>query len=252
MKSRPIIFDAESVRAILAGTKTMTRRVVKPQPTGEPRAHIEWSRRLAAFCGDHRPDPVKLAAHAESLKGHIFPFTTVTGSLCSYPCRYGRPGDELWVRETFCSQFVDPPGPNGYYDGWWYKASNPEVLKVDGDGSVVYRKDGVEASPWVSPMRMPREASRITLRVTDVRVERVQVITEADAKAEGVETDDFLDRMDTILSIAVEGCGPVIYPTLRTEFERRWDSINAKRGFSWESNPWVFVVSFERTEAAHG
>ena len=98
---------------------------------------------------------------------------------------YGFAGDGLWVRETFCSRFVDPPGPNGYYDGYWYAATDETPMAVDGDGGMRYRKNGEEASPWISPLRMPREASRLTLRVTGVRVERVQEITEADAIAEG-------------------------------------------------------------------
>lgn len=103
MIERPILMSGPMVRAILEGWKSMTRRVVKPQPTGDPRPLSEWSRGLAAACHDHAPDPVKLTAHSERLKGRIFPFTTpgASGVLMSPTCPYGVPGDRLYVRHAF-------------------------------------------------------------------------------------------------------------------------------------------------------
>lgn len=265
MNSRPIIFDGESVRAILAGEKTQTRRVVKPQPefagirSWEPG---KWARTISAGGRDEHdffvPNPV-------ARMGDYLP-NTRNGPWIS---PYGDdPNDLLWVRETFCSRFVDPPGPNGFYDGWWYLATDdPGTVKVDGDGGVIYRKNGEEASPWISPMRMPREASRITLRVTGVRIELLQSITGEDARAEGVkypvaessvpgkvaplfQVPDGHRRADD-WGIVGKGSRPATHDDLsRLEYSLRWDSINRKRGFGWDANPWVWVVSFERGEAS--
>lgn len=269
MNSRPIIFDAKSVRAILAGEKTQTRRVVKPQPEFAGVRSYErgkWARVISAGGRDEHdffvPNPV-------ASMGDMLP-NTKNGPWIS---PYGDdPNDLLWVRETFCSRFVDPPGPNGYYDGWWYLATDdPGTMKVDGDGGVVYRKNGEQASPWISPMRMPREASRITLRVTGVRIERLQEISGGDARAEGVkypvkETSipgkvaPLYQLPEGLMRAAQWGIVktakrkakrlPTHDDLSRLEYSLRWDRINGKRGFGWDSNPWVWVVTFERVEAS--
>lgn len=253
MKSRPIIFDGESVRAILAGRKTQTRRVVKPQPTGEPRPLIEWSRGIAAACHDYSPDPAKLAAHAERLRGRVLPFTTESGSLGSRPCPYGAPGDELWVREAWAVEDAS-------------KLKLPEYCG-GGNPDWIYYRDPVHIGTgltWRSPIFMPRWASRLTLRVTDVRVERVQDVSEADAIAEGATRRESgwscdwsrvgeLSRYATASAVKSRDLAPlsgrdVALGTARHAFGNRWDAINAKRGFSWHSNPWVWVVSFVKLE----
>ena len=164
MKERPIIFSGPSVRAILDGRKTQTRRIVKA-PKGMS----------AEFAG------------------------------VDFACPYGCPGDRLWVRETH--SFYDRECRKPYYqadiDDW-------------------------EPGGWRSPIFMPRWASRITLEITDVRVQRVQEITEAEAKAEGVHC-------------AVNGSNRLAFATL-------WDSVNAKRGFSWADNLWVWAITFWRVE----
>ena len=243
MKSRPIIFDGESVRAILEGRKTQTRRVVKNKTA------LEW------LAPDDLPG------------GSMFSPAFVANPE-NFLSPYGFAGDELWVRETFCSRFVDPPGPNGYYDGYWYAATDETPQKVDGDGCTVFRKNGEEASPWISPLRMPREASRLTLRVTDVRVERVRDISEADAMAEGCKPvvwsdppwwQGYREFNGDLLHQQTQGEQPpdwMIEPhkmkpckhmdtSARQMFAGRWISINEKRGFGWATNPWVWAVTFE-------
>lgn len=190
MNCKPILFSGEMVRAILEGRKTQTRRVIKPQPSGIMTWHpvIErWS-------------------------------VNRTGEL--YKDKYGRPGDRLWVRETFA--------PFGDAGAVWFKAGIPEYrggLRV-GWLDFPYKLDSTFEPPndlkWRPSIFMPRWASRITLEVTDIRIERVQDISSDDIKA--------------------EGCPP--HHTLYGWWEHLWDSINAKRGYSWESNPWVWVVSF--------
>ena len=186
MKERPIIMGAESVRAILEGRKTQTRRVIKPQPKfiGAPNVPFKTD--------DANP------------KGII-------------NCPYGNVGDRLWVRETvFVETFHQQSDEELERDGF-----NPNI------GVWVYRADNHDyptiTANWTSPMFMPREASRITLQITDIRVERVQDITEEDAIAEGVES------FNTVAS-----------------YSYLWDSLNAKRGYPWENNPWVWVISFKR------
>ena len=186
MKERPIIMGAESVRAILEGRKTQTRRVIKPQPKfiGAPNVPFKTD--------DANP------------KGII-------------NCPYGNVGDRLWVRETvFFETFHQQSDEELERDGF-----NPNI------GVWVYRADNHDyptiTANWTSPMFMPREASRITLQITDIRVERVQDITEEDAIAEGVES------FNTVAS-----------------YSYLWDSLNAKRGYPWENNPWVWVISFKR------
>lgn len=121
-------------------------------------------------------------------------------------CPYGQPGDRLWVRETWCRTAA---------------------------GYTQYRADDKREQPywtllkWKPSIHMPRLASRITLEITDVRVERLQDITHRDALSEGVEYD-----------VSKQDGSPL------SRFENLWNSINAKRGYSWESNPFVWVLSF--------
>ena len=135
-------------------------------------------------------------------------------------CPYGQPGNTLWVRETW--------GIHECADAM-YQRDRCEV----GRGLLHYQADeGLHPVPrWRSPRFMPRWASRITLRVMSVRVERLQEITREDAKAEGAEEAEE---------------GSLIGP--RFNFMNLWDSINAKRGYGWAVNSWVWVVGFEVVE----
>ena len=206
MKARPIIFSGESVRGILAGRKTQTRRAVKPQP--EPWMANE------SFLAWRGKAPLTLSCLAAR-------------------CPFGAAGDRLWVREMFQKyQTVNHVRKN---DG----RSFSEV----GDGCAAYRADGHDTikdvaghirlmsdasteavlfakDAWSSPIHMPRWASRLTLEVAAVRVERLHEITPRDCMAEG-------------------GNKSVI------AFRYAWNALNAKRGFGWTSNPWVWCVTFK-------
>jgi len=213
-RERPILFSAPMVRAILEGRKTQTRRVAKVHD-----AHIP---------GMISPDGSNCARTPQK---HI-----------AY-CPYGQPGDRLWVRETFALQCDcdgdEPPFSDGRPvqreviedDGehWLqphYKASDetPDLTceheKCDADVCV---------RPWRPSIHMPRWASRITLDITGVRLERVQEISLDDCYAEGISLTD-----EKRLS------------QLRFYYATLWDSINAKRGFGWDKNPWVWVLEFKR------
>jgi len=221
MKERPIIFNGDMVRAILEGRKTQTRRVVKPQPY------------------ELRNPP----------GGMGLPFATYQSfyqgiTATRLKCPYGEKGDRLWVRETFqiesnaryqdvYSQPDTPLGPVHYFkdggDEWFecprYKASEPDT----------HLGEDEKPDPWKPSIHMPRWASRITLEVTGVRVERLQEISERDAEAEGI------DESGTKCIV----CGEP-YACAVDGFACLWDSINSKRGYSWDSNPWVWVIEFKR------
>jgi hypothetical protein len=206
MKTKPILFNAEMVRAILDGRKTQTRRVVKPQPPSS--------------CGRvlYHPKPAE-----------IWMFQNHENIICPY----GAPGDELWVKETMISDG----------DDWWNYAadggSRDFPLNDDETEYADYVLDWMDKQrkkqrTIVPSIHMPRWASRITLRITDVRVERVQDITDADALAEGIKPSD----------VAARGYQRG-YQDARVAFRVLWNSINEKRGFGWEKNSWVWVVEFE-------
>jgi hypothetical protein len=235
-KARPILFSAPMVRALLDGRKTQTRRVVKPQP-----AHC------VVPCGY---TPTGWAAGDDG-----------GGCTCRpVRCPYGAPGDLLWVRETCRAHELTTAEAEDQTDpfGLW-KRQGLEEPPYGLDG-VIYRADGtfreIENSPaasdaWsalnayrgrrgatVPPIHMPRWASRLTLRITDVRVERLQEISEEDARWESIglrTADDFDgDRMAMTNACA---------RSRRGGFAMLWDHINGAG--AWEVNPWVWAVSFE-------
>ena len=211
---KPIIFSTPMVQAILDGRKSMTRRVVKlPQWVW---VHDESLDQFGFQTGNGYGD------------GGIIGPNDLVGLISHY-----QPGDILWVRETWAkiSDWSDVCPETGMFDGYIYKADWPS---------------SGEHPKWRPSIFMPREAARIFLRVTNVRAERVQDITEDDAIAEGVG-DLFFEEIgysnNPKYDLLME------WKTLeREQFELLWNSINAKRGFGWDSNPWVWVIEFERCE----
>lgn len=225
---KPILFNADMVRAILDGRKTQTRRLVKPQPHGEVPSSI-----LTGWY-----EPIRVGRD-----GIEFPGPSVYGFASEYQgwrSPFGAPGDRLWVREP--ARLVES---NRHI----HQACGGDVVRVE------YRADGL-ISDWLPyPERLAtlqmgrglpngcyREASRLTLEITDVRVERLQDISEEDADAEvfggdfphKVMPDMFDPENDWKLSIPE--C-----------FARLWDCINGtKSAANWNANPFVWVVSFRR------
>lgn len=216
MKERPIIFSAPMVRAILDGRKTQTRRVVKLTDSGrvkEPGSPRNW----------HLDDPEAVMA-----------------------CPYGVPGDRLWVREAWQAFFADevpadrPRGPR-HTMGIPAQPERESFVFYRADGDLSHPEDGSEAL-WRPSIHMPRWASRITLEIVSVRVERVQEISEEDATEEGAL------EFDSPTTFVDHGMQSIYLPSMgyaRASFMRLWDSINAKRA-PWESNPWVWVTEFRR------
>lgn len=201
-KARPILFSAPMVRALLDGRKTQTRRIVKPQPNGtESVSPCHW-----------------VETGWSTSRGS-------SGCLCRpVRCPYGQPGDLLWVRETFCSD-----------------DDTPTIYKADGDEELYIKNHDLLCTnlPWKPSIHMPRWTSRLTLEITGVRVERLQDITEEDAKAEGIV---FCER---------DSDGAEWYslpewkwqsPAAARAYRTLWESINGSG--SWDANPWVWVLEF--------
>ena len=227
MKERPILFSDPMVKAILNGRKTMTRRVIKhdvPFATStyfdEETSRWYWDMK----CGVADP--------------------------CLGKCPYGQPGDRLWVRETWRvgswreddgqiavdfkadgfphQKWRTVPDPDKFNDLW--EESTQEAEKVYGMKERYGWKPGKSPCRWRPSIFMPRWAARIILEITAIRVERLGDITIEDAQAEGVTP------------LGVEGDGR----RWRAAFRELWDSLNAKRGYGWDANPWVWVIEFRR------
>ena len=241
MADRPIIFSAPMVRAIRDGRKTQTRRVLKPQPEPWRDYYLEG--------GCQRADwSFKMGTRTEDGKRYRFGLWMHCGFHESrfHPLPYA-PGDRLWVRETWATWMLAPslPGIGGNLcrDEVTYKATDPDWHLLERDRRALrdiasQREDG-RCGNWVirSPIHMPRWASRITLEVTDVRVQRLQEINEDDATAEGCSSHGLN------LTVAAGGLLPCI------EFFRdTWASMHGPG--SWEANPWVAAVSFKRVSPA--
>lgn len=236
IKERPILFSAPMVRAILEGRKTVTRRAVKgfQIPTEDTAIPIGDRQRWSAI-GQRDPRYgfcVFGSTEAECAK-----------ELEVYaPCPYGKPGDRLWVRETFA--YADKSGSHDSApDDHWRPARpgmEPEIYRCWYRASDGNTADGF----WKPSIHMPRWASRILLEITDVRVERLQDITEEQAKAEGVRL--YTDHSELGDWWHVEGI-ETYSADPRKSFELLWSSV----GGDWQANPWVWVVEFKRGAELH-
>lgn len=210
MRERPILFSGLMVRAILEGSKTQTRRVVKVQPPADTLDVITY----------HHPDP------------RVHYWACDSGSLLdwAYPCPQGEVGDRLYVRETW-QHSNHPLGPYDSDCEVFYRADYlDDPLGPDLERSA----DGIRRQ-WRPSIHMPRAASRILLEVTGVRMERLQDITEDDAKAEGVSIDE---------RHGIGYCIGADRPPSIRAYRELWEQLNGAG--SWNGNPWVWVVEFRR------
>lgn len=245
VKERPILFSGAMVAAVIAGRKTQTRRVVK-EPSwahpGDSEMELDGSGKLVCICAQ-------------------------TGCFAEIPRLYGVPGDRLWVRETckyggYSGQGLITGKAYGQWDGWGVGPQKHPGPFWD------FREK--YSDKWCPAIHMPRWASRLTLEITEVRVQRLQEISKEDARAEGAEAADSglecteCDWIGFECSRGVQESGQIDDPFLlcpkcdevcahppideqyRFGFRQLWDSINAKRGHGWEKNPWVWAVSFRR------
>lgn len=232
-KERPILFSAPMVRAILDGRKKQTRRVAKIA-------------RIDAHPQDARVKIATMAGRGEQFWMNCQPDHP---HHITRACPYGVPGNRLWVRETWQAFFADevpadrPRGPR-HTMGIPAQPERESFVFYRADGDLSHPEDGSEAI-WLSPLHMPRWASRITLEIVSVRVERVQEISEEDALAEGAL------EFDGPTTFVDDGMQSIYFPNMgyaRAAFIDLWDSINANRA-PWESNPWVWAIEFRRIDA---
>jgi len=247
MKAHPIILSAEMVRAILEGRKTQTRRIVKPQPP------------LDALIKEH-----------SGVAGYWIPYTadgrlmnSAQGSRkndCGWYCPYGQVGDHLWVRETFVLESdaeygysedelkrigVDRPIKSEISDGDYYHLI-PHYRATEPEPNIVppWVDDFDDKTRWSPAIFMPRWASRITLEITGLRVERLQEITDVDIRAEGMGFAGIVPAQTAMLATGTNNLKDLQVALNKAEFMDLWDSLNAKRGYGWDTNPFVWVIEF--------
>lgn len=214
MKERPINFKTFEVQATLDQRKSQFRRIVKPQGK--------------SVCFDvvmHKDGTDKWPRNLDADERFI-----------SYmKCPYGQPGDRLWVRETWNNEAE-------YYFIYKADAENGRMyLGTDDEGPQYANIDDFK---WKPSIFMPREACRIFLEVVDVRVERLQEISEEDAIAEGINEDDFEANANSYNYVGSRATDHI--PPAKFTYKQLWESINGKG--SWQKNPWVWVVTFKRIE----
>ncbi|ENQ1389153.1 hypothetical protein ACEOEZ_003897 [Enterobacter hormaechei] len=206
MKERGMIFNGEMVCAILDGKKTQTRRIMKVQPSdGFHPTHNGYDLDLNAHW--YTPGVIDKNGYLQPAKKDVF---GVADENEGYTCPFGAVGDRIWVRETF-SPVPDHEEPAGC-----------SAILYAADGNGPYGK-------WVPSIHMPRWASRITLEITGVRVERLNSISDSDASKEGCCIAD-MESGDCLSDV----------------FVRLWTSIYGDE--SWKVNPWVWVIEFKRIE----
>lgn len=202
-RERPILFSGGMVKAILAGHKTQTRRVMKPQPSEgwEPHSYGEVHKMLDGEFIFRNEEPVVAGWGPSDEEGYE-----------AYPCPFGQPGDRLWVRESY------------------------RVMYPHGKAELQYKADfkPLKYDEWKASIFMPRWASRLTLEVTGVRVERLQDISKADVIAEGLTERDGYALAD-------------VHAGWHEPFAQLWDSINGdKPGRAWADNPWCWAIEFKQ------
>ncbi len=216
MEERPILYNTAMTRAVLEGRKTQTRRIMKPQPE-----HRE---------NENLPGSYGSFFHHWNLEHELFS----VDNIIKY-CPYGKPGDRLWVREThyLYGKWVKNGLSKTGRQKFKFKALKKEAKYFNCPPDKIVTKKN-ETGWFKRPsIFMPKWALRITLEITDIRAERVRGITTNGIQAEGVKLN--------------KGPGGVFYAeSAYNAFEELWNSINEKRGYSWESNPFVWVIEFKK------
>ena len=226
MREHPIVFSTPMVQAILEGKKTQTRSVIKPQPSkDEPNIN---------YC--------TIEGFQTAPPGEEIWADTEKGESVQLKPKYEK-GDVLWVRET------------------WTKDVEGFIYKADLEDWQLQRFDSWNYK-WKPSIHMPRKAARLFLKVKSVRVERLRDISEKDAKAEGVEKFNkcktlYRDRIRNQVIACGGGAYPIVHcvdcdkfknTSFKNGFMFLWEALNAKGGYSFKSNPYVWVYEFMRVE----
>ncbi|NMC25195.1 MAG: hypothetical protein GYA32_15770 [Serratia sp.] len=245
MKERPILFNSEMVQAILSGRKTQTRRVIQSPARTMQANNIN--------CISYRePGDKWYQDYVFSMRDRSGTWQDYTKEQFLAKCPLGKPGDHLWVRETFATlgnedgcaidwkeNLVKAGGPDAtriYRASCEQRPGNYGLWSVPDDAFWKPHTDNMQyEGSWVPSIHMPRWASRINLLITGVRVERLNDISQEDAKSEGC----CYGRGGGVPDLAVSPADH--FPTL-------WESIYGIK--SWAANPWVWVIEFERVAPA--
>ncbi|EOG7781624.1 TPA: hypothetical protein SHS77_004268 [Raoultella planticola] len=234
MKERGMIFNAEMVRAILDGRKKQTRRIMKVQPSEdftpmnmalEPDYKARW----------YTPGTADKDGYLQPANKEVF---GVANENEGYSCPFGAVGDRIWVRETFQGPLFDYEQMEAFLEDS-SKFEKPEFCQYAADGG--HRPEYQDADDnlrhgWRPSIHMPRWASRILLEITDVRVERLNSISQEDAQAEGLELTGWRPTYSD-----PDSGGEVMTPY--DNFAELWSSIYGDE--SWQANPWVWVIEFK-------
>lgn len=231
MKERPIIFSGEMVRAILDGRKTQTRRVVN---------------KLLSFGNITEFGESTTKGYSWQFRDKRMLWNDISHSRLLESCPHGQPGDRLWVRETWNIEYgaVFDEQQNDWHIVYRTDLSYCAAPTTVNDDEYSRLFDSSQ-NQWRPSIHMPRWASRMTLEISDIRVERVRDISEDDVFAEGIRPSKTVNGWATIR--LNDGIGAhVVLP--QYAFHVLWDSINAKRGYGWDVNPWVWVIEFKVSE----
>ncbi|KSH33165.1 hypothetical protein AO965_05910 [Pseudomonas aeruginosa] len=211
MKERPILFTGPMVRAIIEGRKTVTRRVMKYQPHEDASVTVgNYNVTVVDRHGEQQPGPEAFGAWwSDGERGCI--------------CPHGQPGDQLWVRETWGLQVRSYGGGAGEFIV--YRATNPDAIYCRSSEGREY------PVKWKPSIHMHRHSSRILLEITAVRIERLQDISEEQARAEGYPAERECETGGSGLDAWLW-------------FRSLWGEINGPEAFT--ANPWVWVIEFKR------
>lgn len=228
VKERPILMSGAMVPPTLSGTKTQTRRIIKPQPHDDA-----TGLKAGVFT------PITLDLGGIQMPGEdVFGFYDDSGEY-GIKCPYGQPGDRLWVRETF--HILDRGTERGEaVRTIVYKATGCEIQPTRADHPI----HAMQAPKAYPSIFMPRWASRILLEIVSVRIQRLQDISEEDAIAEGLIPNG--TGFARGWQYEKHGC---IYATGKRCYEALWEKINGAE--SWSQNPWVAAIEFKKLEAPH-
>jgi hypothetical protein len=225
MKQRPILFNGAMVRAILSGQKTQTRRVMKVQPLLN--GHF-WQ------------------VYGAGWSDNVTSVPAMPGHSLARNCPFGQPGDQLWVREAW---MPDAPRDGTWADVEFYGCKDaplsliPEHYRTPEHCLFSATWTGTPMVGWTPSIHMPRWASRITLEITGVRVERLKDISEEDARSEGIEIEPGTAHWK---NYDLTPGNWRYWESPIQSFRTLWESINGAG--SWEANPWVWVLEFKRVE----
>ncbi len=232
---KPILFNTEMVKAILAGQKTSTRRIIKNLSIKDCEATLKNGKKYKRYTltdvdryGNESEDfwfdgPIEDIAHDKDIIAYA-PYKV---------------GDILYVRETWSTQYDGIHDNNGY-GIYVYKA----------DGTILDNSEMISSSKWHPSIHMPKKAARLFLKVTDVKVQQIQDITEDAAKAEGATPQIWYQPYGTKTEGEQRYIGDIVHQKINyvTGFAHIWDKTINKKEYAFQSNPWVWVIEFEKVK----